>query len=312
LLLDDDTDAGAFESFWNFVSSGSPFLSAFEWILMLHHLSCNETLLFDASDGSDEGILPNVQMQIPALIEDNDGVSPGNCCSDATSGYSNGVDGLNASGDSDVDAMDAVSVGTVGDDADADHVSQVERTFSRIDAVNHASTLSRDHSCASPESAAVADGGMELNAVLDTAQSESLDPLPGTDFAVDSQDLGGSEDAKRAAAAVMFDDHLVANIADGQASIALGQDEEGVPLPAEVSVAATVSVGGSCTGAAELLTSDALAASAHLDTLRTGTGSVANSENQSDSSATYSRDIPSRMDSAALSVLAQVMCSFFS
>lgn len=37
--LDDDIDAAAVESFWAFLSCGSPVLSAFEWILMLQHLS---------------------------------------------------------------------------------------------------------------------------------------------------------------------------------------------------------------------------------------------------------------------------------
>ena len=36
--LDDDIDAAALESFWAFLSCGSPVLSAFEWILMLQHL----------------------------------------------------------------------------------------------------------------------------------------------------------------------------------------------------------------------------------------------------------------------------------
>ena len=38
LHLDDDIDAVAVESFWAFVSGGSPLLSAFEWILMVHHI----------------------------------------------------------------------------------------------------------------------------------------------------------------------------------------------------------------------------------------------------------------------------------
>jgi hypothetical protein len=36
--LDDDIDAAAVESFWAFLSCGSPVLSAFEWILMMEHL----------------------------------------------------------------------------------------------------------------------------------------------------------------------------------------------------------------------------------------------------------------------------------
>ncbi len=38
LQLDDDIDDVAVESFWAFVSGGSSFLSAFEWILMMQHL----------------------------------------------------------------------------------------------------------------------------------------------------------------------------------------------------------------------------------------------------------------------------------
>ncbi len=38
LQLDDDIDDLAVESFWAFVSGGSSFLSAFEWILMMQHL----------------------------------------------------------------------------------------------------------------------------------------------------------------------------------------------------------------------------------------------------------------------------------
>ncbi len=38
LHLGDDIDALAVESFWAFVSGGSPLLSAFEWILMVHHI----------------------------------------------------------------------------------------------------------------------------------------------------------------------------------------------------------------------------------------------------------------------------------
>jgi hypothetical protein len=39
LQLDDSIDALAMESFWAFVSGGSTLLSAYEWILMLHHLA---------------------------------------------------------------------------------------------------------------------------------------------------------------------------------------------------------------------------------------------------------------------------------
>ena len=39
LQLDENIDALAMESFWAFVSGGSSLLSAYEWILMLHHLA---------------------------------------------------------------------------------------------------------------------------------------------------------------------------------------------------------------------------------------------------------------------------------
>ncbi len=318
LHLDDDIDAVAVESFWAFVSGGSPLLSAFEWILMLHHmgkLARDEKLHFDASAGIEEGTVPNFELEIPASViavgGKEDG-SPGNSSGAITFGYSNEDDDSNGLEGANVDARDAVSFDIDGDGADAGPAFaatlselHVEDSFYDSDALNHAPASARDNSCAAHEGAAVACGGVGLIAVLNAAQRESCDALLTS--VDDSQSVGGIEDATGAASAAMIEDRLLADIEEGQGNVTLGQDGERALLPMEARADTEACTGGSCKGEAELLTPDALAASAPTGMLHAGC--VAHSESWFDSSASRSRDVPSRVNSVALCALAQVMPS---
>ncbi len=318
LHLDDDINFVAAESFWAFISGGSPILSAFEWILMMHHLDItgsDENMHFDAWAVCDRGAVADDRLDISNSEDEKASVD---CSSSAV--------GLVDSNSSAVFKSDVVArlecdnyAGSTAVECEVVTDSPAaEGASCDADALSCASSMHPASAHAAPSCSAVVRGGWNgLDAEL-RAQLNSLDSHSGAEFVENSPIPFGKESLQgvaHAAAAAIFEDQLAAANDTGRVNVDVTQSEEVAVLAMEDPVRPDLcGYGhGNCIDGAELVPT----ASAPSHSLLTG--HVALSESCSEilfePSASHTLDPPSLLNPAALCTLAQVThtrCAFHS
>lgn len=320
LHLDDDADTVALELFWGYVSGGSPLLSAFEWILMLHHLEKlgrDANLHFDAGTVCNDGTLTDCSLGIPTAEQDKaplDGSSSSIVSlldSNAFPVFQDDVVDRLERADIDPRAFDAV-----GSDNGIGHAFATIRSNSPshesadhdLDALNHASSTQHDRACAAHQHSVFIDCEISgLNDLLEAAQPEALGPHSAAEFLEDSPCLRGRESTRGvAAAAAILKDHFVAEHEAGQVNAEIREGDMDLPLVMKEPVAPSAQTGGSGSGGAAVVAAGALAASAFSCALQMGSAAPSGSVMNSPESHSPD-DVSSRLDLVTMFTLAQVI-----
>lgn len=320
LHLDDDVDMVALESFWTFISGGSPILSAFEWMIMLHHLDAlgrDETTQLDAFAVCEENTLTDSAFGIQITEEKLEPLDDGSSSAVSKADFNviavfkdDVVDRLEHA---DIDPCDACAVIAVEYHPRNDHASatifsglpDAHGTSHDTGAFNQSSTQS-DNMCAE-YSVAVDYGNGGLNTVLNMVRPESLDSHSGAAFVDSLHCLSENENRQEVSAtstAKQLEDHFIFEHDLGRANADIRQVNNGISLAMEQHLDPDLCTFGGGSGGTESVAADTMATSESLHTLQTG--HVELSDPSFDSSATHSFDAQSHVNPITLCTLAQV------
>jgi hypothetical protein len=322
LQLDDEIDALAMESFWAFLSGASSLLSAFEWILMMQHIS--EVLDHaepavaspkartggEVEAGADCATETRVKWEFEGGGEFCSSVLKFRDSDERTAAEEAGRGGLRGA---DIDTRIAYDAHAVCHDIEA--VSAFVSIGSELPAVEGigcdsellqlTSSFECDDLRAAHTAAAYNCDGVRDGITLNVVQHESPDTFSETEHKDLSECRGVRESSEGAASANVSKDDFIADCEEAQTEAALGHVFDGSSLPINDLVGTEVFTNDGDNGQAGSSAVSAAAPAAHACTLKTGAVTLSESHSGSFSSFAFG-DAPSRLDAAALCALGQV------
>jgi hypothetical protein len=290
LQLDENIDALAMESFWAFVSGGSSLLSAYEWILMLHHLA-EPTHSADVAFGihDERTTVGEVEAATDgasaAPVKGDEGVVE--TCSSGWKSRKSDVPIADAKGgrggfyDVDIDARIAHVTDAACDDVEAFRVSRASvitcsqipapaGSDDEIESPQHAPSSELDDADAEHT---VAEDCVETwdDVALNAVHDESHDAYSDTQLLDESECGDGGESAEVTTTAQTSRHDPITECQEMKTETALGQDE-GLSFTIDEHVGAEACANDGVEGRVKLPVLGGIAAAADACALEPGTG----------------------------------------